>query len=95
MIRQASHQDFDFIYEAIVQSEYSGGDIFPYESLFGMKPAEFKETVFNIFEEEIDGMPWHYEHWYINELNGHAAGLYAVGSKVQTDYPLIYYTHKR
>jgi len=74
MIRHASHKDFDFIYEAIVQSEYSGGDIFPYESLFGMKPAEFKETVFNIFEEEIEGMPWHYEHWYINELNGYPAG---------------------
>ena len=74
MIRKASHHDFDFIFKAIVQSEYSGGDIFPYESLFGMKPAEFKETVFNIFEEEIEGMPWHYEHWYINELNGQTAG---------------------
>ena len=39
-----------------------------------MTPAEFKETVYNIFEEEIDGMPWHYEHWYIHELNDQRAG---------------------
>jgi ribosomal protein S18 acetylase RimI-like enzyme len=74
MIRQASHHDFDFIYEAIVQSEYSGGDIFPYRSLFGMTPTELKETVFKIFEEDIEGMPWHYEYWYINELNSRPAG---------------------
>lgn len=70
MIRQATHEDFDFIFKSIVESEKSGGEIFPYTAMFSISEEEFKKIVQGIFEEEIEDTAWHFNHWLINEKNG-------------------------
>ncbi len=76
-IRKAQNSDFDFIAEAIIESEKSGSNIFPYGMLFDVTEIEFKNLLFQIFEEEIEGQPWDYQSWLIIETeNGEiAAGL--------------------
>jgi ribosomal protein S18 acetylase RimI-like enzyme len=76
-IRKAQNSDFDFIAEAIIESEKSGSNIFPYGMLFDVTEIEFKNLLFQIFEEEIEGQPWEYQSWLIIETeNGEiAAGL--------------------
>ncbi len=56
-IRKAAKSDFDFIAEAIIESEKSGSNIFPYGVLFDVSEMEFKGILQEIFEEEIEGQP--------------------------------------
>lgn len=76
-IRKAIKSDFDFIAEAIIESEKSGSDIFPYGVLFDVSEREFTRLLQQIFEEEIEGQPWDYNSWYILEDDSQniAAGL--------------------
>jgi ribosomal protein S18 acetylase RimI-like enzyme len=76
-IRKAVKSDFDFIAEAIIESEKSGSNIFPYGVLFDVSEMEFKGVLQQIFEEEIEGQPWDYNSWYIleNDANETAAAL--------------------
>lgn len=70
MIRKANHDDFDFIFKSIVESEKSGGEIFPYTTMFSISEEEFKKIIQEIFGEEIEDIAWHLSHWLINEKNG-------------------------
>ena len=43
IIRQAETKDLDFIIDCIIESEKSGGDIFPYSEAFGISVLQFSQ----------------------------------------------------
>lgn len=76
-IRKAEAKDLPFIIEAIIESEKSGGDIFPYSAALGVSISRFSQILMDVFDEEINDQPWCLEHWYIAESpdGSAAAGL--------------------
>jgi GNAT superfamily N-acetyltransferase len=67
IIRQAQPKDLDFIIDCIIESEKSGGDIFPYSEAFGISILQFSQIIKGIFDEEIADQPWCLDHWYVVE----------------------------
>ena len=79
IIRQAETKDLDFIIDCIIESEKSGGDIFPYSEAFGISVLQFSQIIKGIFDEEIADQPWCLDHWYVveSEEGDGVAGLSA------------------
>jgi GNAT superfamily N-acetyltransferase len=67
ILRKAEPKDLDFIIDCIVESEKSGGAIFPYSETFGVSVLQFSQIIKEIFDEEIAGQPWCLDHWYVLE----------------------------
>jgi len=78
-IRKAETKDLPFIVECILESEKSGGDIFPYSAAFGVSISLFSQILLDVFDEEVNDQPWCLDHWFIAESNDGeaAAGLSA------------------
>ena len=76
-IKKAEPKHLDFIVDCIIESEKSGGTIFPYTAAFGIGINDFTQIIKDIFEEEIPDQPWCLDHWYVveNELGNAVAGL--------------------
>lgn len=66
-IRKAEAKDLPFIIDCIIESEKSGGDIFPYSAALGVSISRFSQILLDIFDEEINDQPWCLDHWYIAE----------------------------
>jgi ribosomal protein S18 acetylase RimI-like enzyme len=78
-IKKAEPKHLDFIVDCIIESEKSGGSVFPYSAAFGIEIVDFRQIIRDIFDEEIPDQPWCLDHWYIveNELGNAVAGLSA------------------
>lgn len=68
ILRKAEPRDLDFIVDCIVESEKSGGAIFPYSETFGVSILQFSQIIKDIFDEEIADQPWCLDHWYLVEF---------------------------
>lgn len=68
ILRKAEPRDLDFIVDCIVESEKSGGAIFPYSETFGVSILQFSQIIKDIFDEEIADQPWCLDHWYLVEV---------------------------
>lgn len=68
ILRKAEPRDIHFIVDCIVESEKSGGVIFPYSEAFGVSVLRFSRIIKDIFDEEIAGQPWCLDHWYLIEV---------------------------
>lgn len=67
ILRKAETKDLEFIIDCIVESEKSGGVIFPYSVAFGISILQFSHIIKDIFDEEITGQPWCLDHWFVVE----------------------------
>lgn len=72
-IRVAKIEDIPFILEGIVDAEFSGSRVFPYQALFGLDVEATKNLIRQVFEEELDGQEWHLPQFRILEVGNTSA----------------------
>jgi GNAT superfamily N-acetyltransferase len=65
---KANEEYLPFIIEAIVASEKANTDIIAYCSLFGIDELIFRNTLVQLFDEDLENTPWYLPYWTIGLL---------------------------
>ena len=72
-VRQATANDRDFLIDAIIEAEKSGSDIISYCSIFSITEEKLRETLSDIFDEEMEDQELHIPNFLIAEVDGQPA----------------------
>lgn len=72
-IRQAGINDIEFLKDAIIAAEKSGGDVLFYNAVFGLTETETRQLIHHVLDEDIEGQEWCISHFLIASIDGKPA----------------------